>query len=288
MKILVLGGDGMLGHTLFNLLAAKHEVRVTLRLELGAYSAARLFNASNAYAGIDARSPSSVDKVLAEFRPAAVVNAIALVPQRADSKDTLANLEINALFPHRLAQMCAAVGARLIHISTDGVFSGARGNYREEDRPDPPDVYGQCKLLGEVSGGGAITLRTAIVGLGLTRKTGLIDWFLQQREPVRGYRNAFFSGVTAKELARVIEMLMTKFAGAAGLYHFSAGAISKYELLINLRDRLKLSTEIFADDSVRIDRSLDSTRFRAEFSYAPPSWDAMLGELAGDIRARQA
>ncbi len=286
MKILVLGGDGMLGHTLFRVLGAKHEVRVTLRRELGAYAGAGVFNAANAYAGIDARAPEPIGKALAAFRPDAVVNAIGLVSQRAESRDMVANLEINALFPHRVALLCRAARARFVHVSTDGVFSGERGNYREEDRPDAHDAYGRCKLLGEVTGQGEITLRTAIIGLGLTRKTGLIDWFLQQRGQVKGYRNAIFSGVTARELARAIEMLLTKFAGAAGLYHVSAAAISKHDLLLRLGERLDLSAEIIPDDSVRIDRSLDSTRFRAEFSYVPPSWDEMLGELAGDIRAR--
>jgi dTDP-4-dehydrorhamnose reductase len=288
MKILVLGGDGMLGHTLFEVFGARHEVKVTLRRELALYAGSGLFSEMNAFDRIDARDPARLPAMLAEFGPQAVVNAVGLVKQRADGGDVIANLEINALFPHRLAQMCAAAGAKLVHISTDGVFSGGRGNYREEDRPDPPDLYGQCKLLGEPAGQGAITLRTAVIGLGLTRRTGLIDWFLQQRGPVPGYRNALFSGVTARELSRAIEMLVTRFPHAKGLYHFSTAVISKYDLLLKVRDRLKLSTEIVADDSVRIDRSLDSTRFRAEFSYAPPSWDGMLEELAGDIRARQA
>lgn len=286
MKVLVLGGDGVLGHQLFGVLGARHEVKVTLRRELGAYAGCGLFSADNAVAGIDVRMEGRLRELLSELRPNAVVNAVALVPQRSDGNDVIGNLEINALFPHRLAQMCRGIGARLVHVSTDGVFSGERGNYREEDRADAADTYGRCKLLGEVATGRAITLRTAVIGLGLTRRSGLIDWFLQQRGRVPGYRNAVFSGFTAKELSRVIERILRDFPDASGLYHVSAAAISKHDLLLKLRDRLSLPIEVAADDSVRIDRSLDSSRFRSEFSYAPPSWDEMLEELAGDIRAR--
>jgi len=288
MRILVLGGDGMLGHQLLRTFGAAHEVRVTLRRELDAYASTGMFQAANAYACIDAHAPESLRGVLARFRPDAVVNAIGLVTHRAGEQDIVSHIEINALFPHRLWSLCREHGARLVHVSTDAVFSGGRGGYHEDDAPDPVDTYGRCKLLGEVVGAGALTLRTAIVGLGLTRGTGLIDWFLRQRNEAKGYRNAFFSGLTAKELSRVIEKLVRGHPGAAGLYHLSAARLSKFDLLSGLRDRLGLSIRIVPEDAPRIDRSLDSTRFRAAFSYSPPSWNEMLDELADDIRTRQA
>ena len=287
MRILVLGGDGMLGHQLLRTLGAAHEVKVTLRRALDAYAPTGIFGATNAFMGIDARAPETLRSVLAQFRPDAVVNAIGLVTQRAGEQDIVSHLEINALFPHRLWSLCREHGARLVHVSTDAVFSGARGGYREDDPPDPVDTYGRCKLLGEVTGPGALTLRTAIIGLGLTRRTGLIDWFLQQRGEVRGYRNAVFSGITTKELSRVVGRILTGFASASGLYHLSAAAISKFDLLSGLRDRLGLALRIIPEDAPRIDRSLDSTRFRAAFSYSPPSWGQMLDELAEDIRTRK-
>lgn len=288
MKILVLGGDGMLGHQLLRLLRGQHEVRVTLRQEFSSYADSVLFSDKNAFAGVDVRVSDRVLAVLSEFHPDAVVNAVGIVKQRPDGLDIIPNLEINALLPHRLALICRAIGSRLIHISTDCVFSGNRGHYREDDRPDPVDIYGHSKLLGEVSSPGAITLRTSIIGLGLYRKTSLIDWFLRQTGRIPGYRNAIFSGFTTKELSRVIEMLLVNFPRASGLYHLSSSTISKYDLLVRLRGKLGRTTEINPDDAVRIDRSLDSTRFRSEFSYSPPSWDEMLEELAADIRERTA
>jgi dTDP-4-dehydrorhamnose reductase len=283
MKILVIGGDGMLGAQLLRTLRPKHDVRATLRRPLGEYA-----DPPPGYGGIDVRAADSVRHVIEEFRPDAVANAAALVSQRPEAQDEAANREVNAEFPPRLAALCSEAGAQLVHISSDAVFSGARGGYRETDAPDPKDLYGLSKLAGEVSGARAITLRTAFVGTGGSRRTGLIDWFLQRRGSVRGYRKAMFSGPTASELARAVDMLVTAHPDAWGVFHFAAAPISKYDLLCGLRDRLGLATEIVPDDSVRIDRSLDATRFCEAFSYQPPSWDSMLDELAAEIRAGDA
>ena len=284
MRVLVLGGDGMLGHELFLYLRTRHEARVTLRQPLAAYSAIGLFSAANAFAGVDVRASERLERVLAEFRPEAVVNAVGVVKQRPESEDAIVSIEVNALLPHRLAVSCRKAGARLIHLSTDCVFSGEKGGYSETDGPDPIDVYGRSKLLGEVSGEGALTLRTSMIGRGLYRKTSLVDWFLAQHGRVQGYRNAIFSGLTTRELSRVVGMLIEKHPQASGLYHVSAAPISKYELLMKLRGRLQAKVEIVPVDEPRIDRSLDSTRFRRVFGYRPPSWDEMLDELAGEIR----
>jgi dTDP-4-dehydrorhamnose reductase len=135
-----------------------------------------------------------------------------------------------------------------------------------------------------VSGEGALTVRTSMIGLGLYRKTSLVDWFLAQKGKVQGYRKAVFSGLTTRELSRVIRMILEKHPQASGLYHLSAAPIDKYTLLVKLRERLGKSVEIVPVDEPRIDRSLDSTRFRRVFSYKPPEWDAMLDELAGETR----
>jgi dTDP-4-dehydrorhamnose reductase len=288
MKILILGGDGMLGHQLLKLLRERHEVKVTLRREFSAYSGSKLFSPQNAAAGVDVRATDKLLAALSDFRADAVVNAVGIVKQRSDGLDVIPNLEINALLPHRLALICRAIGSRLIHISTDCVFSGNRGQYREDDTPDPVDIYGHSKLLGEVTQRGVITLRTSIIGRSLYGNASLIDWFLRQQGRISGYRNAIFSGFTTKEVSRVIATLLEQHSSASGLYHLSSSAISKYDLLVRLRDRLGRSTEIVPDDSVRIDRSLDSTRFRSEFAYTPPSWDRMLEELADDIRTSAA
>lgn len=288
MKVLILGGDGMLGHEVFLHLRADHEARVTLRQPLSTYASQGLFDSANAFGGVEARTPGAVERVLEQFQPQAVVNAVGIVKQRPEAEEAIMSIEVNSLLPHRLALACRRAGARLIHLSTDCVFTGERGNYSETDKPDAADIYGRSKLLGEISGEGALTMRTSMIGLGLYRKTSLVDWFLAQKGRVQGFRHAIFSGLTTRELARLIGRLIGEHPQASGLYHVSAAPISKLELLTQLRTRLKLNVEIVPADEPRIDRSLDSTRFRRVFGYQPPSWGEMLDELAQDIHRKAA
>jgi dTDP-4-dehydrorhamnose reductase len=220
---------------------------------------------------------------MAACRPQTVINAIGVVKQRAEANDAIQSLEINALLPHRLAVLCEAAGARLIHFSTDCVFSGRRGKYRETDVPDAEDLYGRTKYLGEPGGEHCVTLRTSFIGRELTRKTGLLEWFLAQRGTIRGYTKAIFSGFTTLEMTRIIEKVLTTPV-LSGVYHVSSEPISKFDLLVMIRDALGLTTEIEPYDELQCDRSLDSSRFREALAYRPPGWKAMVEELAQDIR----
>jgi dTDP-4-dehydrorhamnose reductase len=284
MRILILGGDGMLGHQLLRQFASRHDVRVTLRQPIQAYAQFGIFRTDNAYAGIELSTIDSVKPVVASFAPEVVINAVGIVKQRSSSEETIPSLEINALLPHRLSVVCREAGARLVHISTDCVFSGRKGMYRETDLSDAEDLYGRTKYLGEIHEANCITLRTSIIGPELARKTGLLEWFLAQRGGVYGYRNAIFSGFTTIELGRIIEMLITQFPGASGLYHVSSEPISKFDLLTLVKKRLSLAVDIAPYDDFRCNRSLDSSRFRGEFGYRAPDWPAMVDELAIQIQ----
>ncbi len=283
MRILIVGGSGMLGHQLLKQLYLAHDTRVTLRGKLADYSAFGLFNAKNAYPGIELSSIGLLAQVMEDFRPEAVINAAGVLKQRLESEDTVLSLEINTILPHRIALLCNTFSARLIHISTDCVFSGTRGNYKETDLPDAHDPYGMIKLLGEVNMPGCVTLRTSIIGRELLRKCGLLEWFLAQRGVVHGYKNAIFSGFTTIELSRIIEMLIAKYPGASGIYHVSSEPISKYGLLTLIKQKMRLPIEIIPDEEPKYDRRLDSSRFRSEFNYAPPTWEAMIDELVKDF-----
>jgi len=282
---LILGGDGMLGHRLLKDLSRSHDVRVTLRQERPAYTGFNLFSERNSYTGVDARVTDRLISVLSDFHPEAVINAVGVVKQRPDGLDAIPNLEINALLPHRLAAICGAIRAHLIHISTDCVFSGRSGGYKEDHEPSPIDVYGHSKLLGEVVAPGCITLRTSIIGRELSRKSSLLEWFLAQRGTVHGYRNAIFSGFTTIEMSRIMEKLVTHFPESSGIYHVSSYPISKFDLLSLIRDRFKLSVDLVPDYEFKLDRSLDSTRFRSDFRYTPPTWESMIEELAAEYKA---
>ena len=284
MRILILGGDGMLGHQLFKHLSKEHEVKVTLRQNLSAYEKINLFFPENTFAGIDVRLTDQLSEVFGEFQPQAIVNAVGIIKQRLTSRESIPSLEINSLFPHRLAILCKAIGARMIHLSTDCVFSGTKGNYREEDPSDAVDLYGKSKYLGELNEQHCITLRTSMIGRELYRKKSLLEWFLAQKGSIKGFKKAIFSGFTTQELSRIIEMILKQNPTASGIYHVSSDPISKYDLLSLINKRLQLPIKIIPDESFVCDRSLDSSRFRKEFNYNPPSWEEMVSELCEGIR----
>lgn len=280
MRILVLGGDGMLGHQLLRSLTPNHQVKVTLRRTISAYARFGMFNPANAYDDIDVRSFERLLEVVEHFRPQAIVNAIGIVKQDSLASSSIPSLEVNALLPHRLALLAGVVGARMVHFSTDCVFSGGKGNYSEADKPDPVDLYGHSKLLGEVGKLHCMTLRTSLIGNELSRKRSLVEWFLAQCGTVAGYRKAIFSGLTTAEAARVVEMLLLRFPDAHGVWHLSGDPIDKYRLLLLVKKHYGLETDIVPDDGFSCDRSLDSTRFRERFQYRPPSWDSMVAEMS--------
>jgi dTDP-4-dehydrorhamnose reductase len=284
-RALVLGATGMLGHQLLGVLGDRYEVHGTARdLER-----ARRFALPAELHAFDAFAPDGLGPLLDEVRPALVVNAVGLVKQLEDASRPIPAIAINALFPHQLADACAAAGARLVHVSTDCVFSGALpppGAYTEDDVPDARDLYGRTKLLGEVDQPGAVTLRTSIIGWELDRASGLLEWFASQDgATVSGFANAWFSGLTTRALSRVIGEVAAAHPELSGLYHVSAEPISKLDLLERLRDVLGSSAEIRPADEPRINRALDSTRFRAATGIEIPSWPAMLHEYeTGDRR----
>lgn len=279
MKILILGGDGMLGHQLLKFLCPRHDVKVTLRQDLGAYTQYGLFNLENSYDSIDIRSLDRLLEVMADFRPEAVINAVGIVKQRPDAKESIPSLEINALLPHRLAVLCKGIGARLVHMSTDCVFSGKKGNYKESDPSDAEDLYGKTKFLGEVHDTNCITLRTSIIGRELSRNKSLLEWFLAQTVDVKGFTNAIYTGFTTLEMSRIIERILLEYPEAYGVYQVSSDPINKYDLLLLFREKLGHEIEIVPDGTFRCDRSLDSTRFRKEFNYSAPIWHEMIEEL---------
>jgi dTDP-4-dehydrorhamnose reductase len=279
VRILILGGDGMLGHKLLVHLQLRHYVKVTLRQDLSAYASFKMFNKNNAYYAIDVRSLEKLVEVMSDFRPEVVINAIGIVKQRPEAQESIPSLEINALLPHRLAVFCKGIGARLIHLSTDCIFSGKKGSYLESDPSDAEDIYGKTKYLGEVHEANSLTLRTSIIGRELSRHTGLLDWFLAQTGTVKGFVNAIYTGFTTLEMSRIIEKMLLEYPAASGVYQVSSDPISKYELLLLIRGTFGRDIEIIPEDVFRCDRSLDSSRFRAEFNYIPPTWPAMIEEL---------
>jgi dTDP-4-dehydrorhamnose reductase len=280
MKVLVLGANGMLGHAMFRVLAAEQKLDVhgTVRAPAGA----RHFHRSLArrlLTGVDVENLDTLTRVFGDLRPDAVINCVGLVKQAAGSEDPLLAVPLNTLLPHRLSALCRVSGARLIHISTDCVFSGKQGSYLETDVPDTSEVYGLSKLLGEVHQSPAITLRTSIIGHELAGCRGLVDWFLAQQGSVSGFSRAIFSGVPTVELAAIVRDRVLGNLGLHGLYHVAAAPISKYQLLVLIAHAYGKRTEITASDSPKIDRSLNSERFRSATGYVAPVWTELVRRM---------
>lgn len=280
MKVLVLGASGMLGSAVVRLTNTwpGMEVWGTLR----SASAKCYFDPSlhdRLLTGVDADQPDTLTEAFAKARPDLVVNCIGLIKQLGNAEDPLSAIPLNAVLPHRLARLCELADARLVHVSTDCVFSGDKGGYVESDLPDATDVYGRTKLLGEVDYPHAITLRTSIIGRELSGANALVDWFLSQSGSVRGFRRAVFSGLPTVELARVILEYVVPRPELHGLYHVSAAPINKFDLLTLVGKTFGKETEIAPDDAFVIDRSLCSTRFSEATGYVAPDWPTLVERL---------
>jgi dTDP-4-dehydrorhamnose reductase len=289
MRILILGGDGMLGRELSTRLAASHDVGVTLRQPLAAYRHLADASTRNAVGEVDASNWAHLSEVIERSAPEVLINCIGIVKQRKDAKSPIPSIEINSLLPHRLNALCGRIGARFVHFSTDCVFSGRKGWYVEADEPDPVDLYGRTKLLGEVDDPPGLTLRTSIIGLEeRAHTTGLIEWFLAQRGTIRGFRRAIYTGLTTAAMARLVAHLLEQHPNLQGLWHVASAPITKYDLLVRLAKALeRTDVEITPDDEFLCDRSLLAERFFNATGYRAPSWDDMLAELAGQIRERR-
>ena len=284
LKALILGGTGMLGHRLFEELKSRHETRVTLRRDLSAYRRLNRFTADNAFGNVDVRDFQSVSAVIDNFRPEVIVNCTGITNKDPAARDCIANLEVNALFPQRLARYCEGRTVKIIHLSTDCVFSGRKGGYRETDTADAGDLYGRTKLLGEVTGTNSLSIRTSMIGLELCSKHGLLEWFLAQTGRVHGYQKAIFSGFTTQELSRIIESIILSGKKIPSLLHVAGYPISKYDLLFLIKDELGLQIDLVPDSEFRCDRSLDATVFQKTFGYTPPTWPEMIHELCKQIK----
>lgn len=267
----------MLGNAMFRLLSqdAGLEVFGTVRSawvrRLFAPEAGRRL-----IAGVDVENQDALARVFADVKAQVVVNCIGLIKQLADADDPLQALPINAMLPHRLARLCELGGARLVHVSTDCVFAGTKGNYRESDPSDATDLYGKSKFLGEVAYPHTITLRTSIIGHELGSAHGLVGWFLAQEGRVRGYTRAIFSGLPTVELARVVRNVVLARPDLSGLYHVASSPIAKHDLLKLVAQVYGKAVEIVPDNAVVIDRSLNADRFREASGYVPPPWPELV------------
>ena len=283
MKIIILGATGMLGHKLMHVLSHEHTVTGTVRRNASVLSDHQIFAKMNILENISADNLETIRITFDKVNPEVIINCIGIVKQLPAANDPLSAIGINALFPHQLAQLCRQKNMRLIHMSTDCVFSGRKGYYSEEDPSDAEDLYGKTKFLGEVDYPGCLTLRTSIIGRELDSTHGLIEWFLSQEgKTVSGFKKAIFSGLTTIALSEIISKIISDYPALHGIQQIASEPISKYDLLNLVKKTYGMKIKIDQDETVINDRSLNPEKFKKETNIKIPSWEYMIDEMYRD------
>lgn len=283
-RILILGASGMLGHVLFREFSEKapDNVFATLRDRRKLPNLWNIKYDKNIISGIDADNIDQLIKVIADVQPNIVINCIGIIKQLPSANNSIDAISINALYPHRLAQVCKLARCRLIHISTDCVFDGKKGNYIESDPSNAMDLYGRTKYMGELEYDHCVTLRTSIIGHEISSNISLVDWFLSQDNSVKGYNKAIYTGFPTIELSEIIWNHVIPNRDLHGLYHVSSDRISKFELLNIVAETYEKQIEIVKDESFILDRSLISNNFRNKTGYIPPAWPILIKKMYAD------
>lgn len=283
MKILILGATGMLGHKLMQILSKKYPVDGTIRGDIATFDKNPVFAGTSLIGYTRADEPASIRHAIDVSDPDIVINCIGIVKQLPAAQDPLASIAINALFPHQLAGLCRNRDIRIVHMSTDCVFSGRTGGYTENDPSDAEDLYGKTKYLGEVTYPDCLTIRTSIIGRELETTHGLIEWFLgQQGKTIPGYKKAIFSGLTTNALAAIIGEIISGYPGLSGVVQVASEPISKYDLLMLVKKTYGLDIGIRPDETVINNRSLRADRLQNETKIKIPSWEYMIEEMYRD------
>ncbi|MDC3175572.1 SDR family oxidoreductase [Candidatus Pelagibacter sp.] len=280
IKILIIGASGMVGNAFLRYFSdnKKYSVAGTVR---NINSLKKIVNKNShiIFEGINANKQKSFLSVFEKFKPNIVINCIGSIKQKNDEYNSTEFIKLNSLFPHYLAELSTKFKARFIHLSTDCVFSGLKGNYKETDFPDALDLYGRSKLLGEIKNVNALTLRTSVIGNELNSSKSLLSWFLSQNKSIKGYKKAIFSGFTSNEYARIISEFIIPNDKLNGLFHISSEPINKYDLLNLIKKIYKKDIDIKLDDNISINRSLNSSLFRKHTGFKPKPWELMIKEM---------
>ena len=275
----------MLGHKLWQHFSARFpDTYTTIRQNRVLYEKSGLFKSDKVIDSVDVNEFSELTGVMKRIRPDFILNCIGVTKRRKEADTAIPAITLNALFPHKLVKWGMDNSAKVVNFSTDCVFDGEQGNYTEESPTNAKDLYGKTKAFGEIQGKNALTLRSSFIGSELQAATELLEWFLSQTGTVKGFKNAIYSGLTTIELSRIIEKILVYYPAATGLYNISSDPISKFDLLMLIRDKMHIKVDVIPDETIRCDRSLDSTKFRNEFSYTPPTWVAMVEELSKDVK----
>ena len=279
MRILILGANGILGHTLF--LYIRNYFR---DVELLGLCGKKLegTNFKKEYFSnlveMDLLNSGSLDNLIRKFNPDFVINCS--VKKQLSNSDyrIVDSIYINSILPHNISNLTFTNKFKFIHISTDSVFGNFGKNKNEESELIVQDLYSASKALGEPINLSTIVLRTSLIGHSLTGDTGLIDWVMRQNI-ISGYDNHIFAGITSLELSKIICLIIFSNKFNSGTYHISGKSISKYELIKLMVEIYNLDVNLIKETSGAVDRSLSSDKFQNQFNYNPSDWLTLLTEL---------
>ena len=282
MNVVVIGAGGLLGSACMRIFNESPSINTvgTFRTK---YDCNQFpYKSEQHYFLSDALDTAQLEVLFQHLRPSVVVNCTSLSKDRLQLSDPLELIPVYALLPHVLANFCSRFSARLIQISSDGVFSGDKGNYREKDIPDAPDLYGRTKLMGEVVAQGCVTLRTSMIGHDPKLQNGLVSWFLNQKGTCKGFSKAIFSGFPVTVLARIIRDYVFPNPKLEGIYNLASLPISKFDLLRLITEIYDTSVTVIPDNSIKINRSLNASSFNTATQYLAPSWSELVTMMRDD------
>ena len=280
MKVLILGASGMISFAVYNHLAKNKNFKVigtTTNNEAIKFNETQ--NRSHSLILFNFIKDKNIDRIIKEILPNVIINCIGVVKQSLLISNEINTIYLNSILPHKLSLIAQKYSIKLIHISTDCVFSGKKGSYLERDNPDPIDLYGRTKLIGETIKNDDLTLRTSLVGHELLTNNGLLEWFLLQEKECIGFKNAFFSGLSTIAFAKILESILLSEQKIAGLYHVSSNIISKHNFLKKVNLIYKKDIKIIEENSFNINRSLDSSSLQKKINYKVDTWDTMIKEM---------
>ena len=279
MRILILGIDGMIGHKIAQSLSYDYEVigssRKNINLEDIGLTKGLLFN--NDFLKND------YDTFLNKILPDIIINCIGITTRRGISNNSLNTDFINNQFPHKILEWTSKKNKKLIHFSTDCVFSGKKGNYLDGDQPDAEDIYGLSKAKGEINSENALTIRCSMIGREIYNHTELFEWlYSMKNKEIKGYTNVIYSGVTTFWMGQVINKLLSENMNLNGIYNIASKPISKYELLFKLSNVFKLNVNIIPNPNIKSNKVLISKKFTEITGINIPNWDELIGEFKND------
>jgi dTDP-4-dehydrorhamnose reductase len=266
-------------------LGERHEViGVLRRSELGSLAMIPGIDSKNAILGIEIQNISSLTKLIQDTKPDIVLNCVGIVKQLKDSTDHLKSISLNTLFPHQLGKICAEFNSRMIQFSSDCVFDGVKGNYKEQDISNAQDLYGRTKAMGEVDYlKNVITLRTSSIGREVFPHGGLVEWFMGNKgKSITGYKKAIYSGFPSKRLGNIIADYIIPMPNFSGIIHVASNPIDKFSLLNMIKDHFNLDIDILENNQVSVERGLNFERFSELTGFQSPSWLEMMKDLEVD------